>query len=106
MPAVSVKTNPLAGYVGAKTADHQADGAARCYKNPKGTLQQLDEWNHGELAVFIIRRDHSGRTKLCSLIRGALNGFTHLEYRQVHRYHHAADQRAEYHHDDRFHQAG
>src|ERR1039458_6379632 len=36
----------------------------------------------------------------------SLNDFAHLEDWQIHRNHHAADQRAEDHHDDRLHQAG
>lgn len=95
-----MEANPLVNYIGANAINQQADNTAHGNVNEQATLQQLDGRGHD--GWFIKRRDQSSRAALCDLA----NNLTHFEYRQIHRYHHAADQRAEHHHDDRFHQAG
>ena len=46
MSAVSVETNPRAGYVGTKTADHQAQYGTHYGEREWGRLEKQEQFSH------------------------------------------------------------
>ena len=77
MSVVSMGTNPLAGYVGARAADLQSDYAAQGNKNKWGAIQQLYKGCHDSPLRQCEVQNGTARTGASDLA----NSLPHLEYR-------------------------
>ena len=64
-----------------------------------------EDWNNCSMLRYLIKKARQFAAPI-QLAERSADRLAHLEDGEIHCYHHAADECAEYHHDDGFHQAG